>query len=58
MAMGSATLTYVVANLLYHFDWELPEGVRREDVCMEEEGGVTVHKKTPLILVPATARLN
>ncbi|CAM8983098.1 unnamed protein product [Rhodiola kirilowii] len=52
MAMGSTTVTYVVANLLKSFDWEFPEGVKREDVCMEEEGGVTMHKKTPLIIVP------
>uniref|UniRef100_A0A7N0TJ76 Cytochrome P450 n=1 Tax=Kalanchoe fedtschenkoi TaxID=63787 RepID=A0A7N0TJ76_KALFE len=52
MAMGSTTVTYVVANMLHCFDWDLPEGVKMEDVCMEEEGGVTMHKKTPLILVP------
>ncbi|CAM8994931.1 unnamed protein product [Rhodiola kirilowii] len=52
MGMGSTTVTYVVANLLKSFDWEFPEGVKREDVCMEEEGGVTMHKKTPLIIVP------
>ncbi|CAM8905730.1 unnamed protein product [Rhodiola kirilowii] len=52
VAMGSNTLTYVLANLLSCFDWEFPEGVRREDVCMEEEGGVSMHKKTPLIVVP------
>uniref|UniRef100_A0A7N0V283 Cytochrome P450 n=1 Tax=Kalanchoe fedtschenkoi TaxID=63787 RepID=A0A7N0V283_KALFE len=52
MVMGSTTITYTIANLLRCFDWELPEGVRREDVCMEEEGGLTMHKKTPLIIVP------
>ncbi|KAL9661953.1 hypothetical protein QQ045_026781 [Rhodiola kirilowii] len=52
VAMGSDTLTYVLANLLHCFDWEFPKGVRREDVCMEEEGGVSMHKKTPLIVVP------
>ncbi|CAM8894009.1 unnamed protein product [Rhodiola kirilowii] len=57
MAMGTNTVTYVVANLLHCFDWDFPEGVKREDVCMEEEGGVTMHKKTPLIVVP-TRRVN
>ncbi|CAM8883792.1 unnamed protein product [Rhodiola kirilowii] len=52
VAMGSTTMTYVLANLLYCFDWDFPEGVKREDVCMDEEGGVTIHKKTPLIVVP------
>jgi 4-hydroxyphenylacetaldehyde oxime monooxygenase len=41
-----------LANLLYGFDWGLPEGVASEDVSMEEAGGLTVHKKTPLLLVP------
>jgi 4-hydroxyphenylacetaldehyde oxime monooxygenase len=50
--MGVATTEFTLANLLYCFDWELPEGVRREDMCMEEAGGLTVHKKTPLLLVP------
>jgi len=50
--MGVATTEFTLANLLYCFDWELPEGVRVEDVNMEEAGGLTVHKKTPLLLVP------
>ncbi|XP_066360314.1 4-hydroxyphenylacetaldehyde oxime monooxygenase-like [Miscanthus floridulus] len=50
--MGVATTEFTLANLLYCFDWELPEGVRREDMSMEEAGGLTVHKKTPLLLVP------
>ena len=52
MAMGVATMEFTLANLLYCFDWELPEGVRVEDVSMEEAGGLAVHKKTPLLLVP------
>lgn len=52
MAMGSTTVTFTLANLLFCFDWELPDGMTRENVCMEEEGGVTMHKKTPLILKP------
>lgn len=50
--MGVATTEFTLANLLYCFDWELPEGVGSEDVSMEEAGGLTVHKKTPLLLVP------
>ncbi|CAL4906065.1 unnamed protein product [Urochloa decumbens] len=50
--MGVATTEFTLANLLYCFDWELPEGMGCEDVCMEEAGGLTVHKKTPLLLVP------
>ncbi|CAN6291080.1 unnamed protein product [Urochloa humidicola] len=52
MALGVATTEFTLANLLYCFDWALPEGMTPEDVSMEEAGGLTVHKKTPLVLVP------
>nr|CAB3453471.1 unnamed protein product [Digitaria exilis] len=52
MAMATATVEFTLANLLYCFDWALPEGMAPEDVSMEEAGGLTVHKKTPLLLVP------
>ncbi|RLN19095.1 hypothetical protein C2845_PM02G41540 [Panicum miliaceum] len=52
MALGVATTEFTLANLLYCFDWALPEGMAPEDVSMEEAGGLTVHKKTPLVLVP------
>ena len=39
-----------LANLLFHFDWELPHGLKREDLDMEEAFGITMHKKAPLSL--------
>ena len=41
-----------IANLLHRFDWELPQGIRRQDLDMEEAFGLTMHKKVPLCLVP------
>jgi 4-hydroxyphenylacetaldehyde oxime monooxygenase len=52
MALGVATTEFTLANLLYCFDWELPEGVGCDDVSMEEAGGLTVHKKVPPVHVP------
>jgi 4-hydroxyphenylacetaldehyde oxime monooxygenase len=52
MAVGLSTTEFFLANLLCHFDWELPEGMTAESVSTEEAGGLTVHKKTPLVLVP------
>ncbi|CAN6304489.1 unnamed protein product [Urochloa humidicola] len=52
LAMGVANVEFILANLLYCFNWELPDGVRREDVSMEEAGSLTFHKKIPLIVVP------
>ncbi|CAN6291084.1 unnamed protein product [Urochloa humidicola] len=52
LAMGETNVMFTLANLLYCFDWALPEGVAPEDVSMEEAGGLTFHRKTPLLLLP------
>ncbi|XP_062116101.1 cytochrome P450 71A9-like [Humulus lupulus] len=40
-----------LANLLCRFDWELPNGMNREDLDMDEVFGLTMNKKIPLCLV-------
>ena len=50
MYMGATTVEFGLANLLYQFDWKIPEGV--EDVDMDEASGLTSHKKHDLLLVP------
>ncbi|GJN03234.1 hypothetical protein PR202_ga20656 [Eleusine coracana subsp. coracana] len=52
LAMGMANVEFTLANLLCCFDWSLPEGMKPEDVSMDEAGGLTFHRKTPLVLVP------
>ncbi|KAL0344933.1 UNVERIFIED_CONTAM: cytochrome [Sesamum radiatum] len=52
ISMGLATVELALANLLYTFDWELPAGMKREDVDTEVLPGITMHKKNPLCLVP------
>ena len=32
------TVEFVIANLLYWFDWKVPNGAKNEDLDMEEEG--------------------
>lgn len=58
MNMAVTTLELVISNLLYSFDWELPPGMKKEDIDTEDghvEGhGVTLHKKYPLCLQPKT----
>ncbi|KAI7736801.1 LOW QUALITY PROTEIN: hypothetical protein M8C21_011236 [Ambrosia artemisiifolia] len=46
------TVELVIANLLYWFDWELPESLKNKTLNMEEEGSLIIHKKVPLCLVP------
>ena len=47
--LAMATVEFTLANLLYCFEWALPEGTA---VSMEEEGKLTPLLKTPLVLVP------
>lgn len=53
LTFGIVTVEFVIANLLYWFDWKLPcEGAMGRDLDMSEVNGLTVHKKIPLHLVP------
>ncbi|XP_021901245.1 cytochrome P450 71B35-like [Carica papaya] len=52
--MGAVMVELALANLLYCFDWELPQGMKKEDISTEEAAGLTVHKKEHLRLVPIT----
>uniref|UniRef100_A0A0D9YSK7 Cytochrome P450 n=1 Tax=Oryza glumipatula TaxID=40148 RepID=A0A0D9YSK7_9ORYZ len=38
----------VLASLLFHFDWKLPEGAEKDGVDMREKYGMVLHKETPL----------
>ncbi|CAK9140769.1 unnamed protein product [Ilex paraguariensis] len=40
-----------LANLMLNFDFALPGGAAWEDMDMTETNGISVHKKTPLLLV-------
>ena len=56
---ATSTLEIALANLLYHFDWALPDGVSPEMVDMSEQYGMGVTKKLNLHLratpyVPST----
>ncbi|XVF77134.1 hypothetical protein PTKIN_Ptkin14bG0016400 [Pterospermum kingtungense] len=43
-----------LTNLLCHFDWKLPSGMRPEDLDMTETLGATVRRRDDLILIPTT----
>nr|AFK73717.1 cytochrome P450 [Papaver somniferum] len=52
MNMALISIELILANLLYSFNWELPEGMKKEDINTEESSGLSAHKKFPLELVP------
>ncbi|PON96764.1 Cytochrome P450, E-class, group I [Trema orientale] len=47
-----AEIEYILANLLYWFDWNLPPGQTGKDLDMSDIFGLVIHKKVPLRLVP------
>jgi len=50
-----ANIEQVLALLLYHFDWELPNGMKNEKLELGEEFGVTMSRKGDLYLIPITS---
>ena len=52
ITMAHAVIMVTLANLLYCFDWEMPNGMTTEDISLEEGIGLNVRKKSPLYLVP------
>ncbi|KAM7483135.1 hypothetical protein LguiB_007718 [Lonicera macranthoides] len=45
-----AVIELALANLLYTFDIALQDGQRAEDLDMTETSGITVHKKSPILV--------
>nr|BAJ97370.1 predicted protein [Hordeum vulgare subsp. vulgare] len=52
MNLGIANVELMLANLVNHFDWELPIGIERKDIDMTEVFGITIRRKEKLLLIP------
>ncbi|KAH1267050.1 Cytochrome P450 71D8 [Glycine max] len=52
MTFGLANIMLPLALLLYHFNWELPNEMKPEDMDMSENFGLTVTRKSELCLIP------
>lgn len=51
MTFGVANIEFLLVQLLYYFDWKLPEGISIEDVDMTEVDGLAVSRKNSLYLI-------
>jgi cytochrome P450 len=50
MSFALAIIEVALANILYHFNWELPGGMKPEELDMTETFGFTIRRKYPLLL--------
>jgi len=50
MGLGLAHVELALAALLFHFDWELPEGMVAEEMDMTEEARITLAPRSDLYL--------
>uniref|UniRef100_A0A0E0LIJ0 Cytochrome P450 n=1 Tax=Oryza punctata TaxID=4537 RepID=A0A0E0LIJ0_ORYPU len=52
--LGLANMEFALANLLYYFDWKLPNGMLYKDLDMREAPGLVAGKLTSLNVCPVT----
>ncbi|KAL0399135.1 UNVERIFIED_CONTAM: cytochrome [Sesamum radiatum] len=52
MSFGIANVELPLAMFLYHFDWNLPQGMKHQEMDMTEAFGVTVRRKHDLFVTP------
>lgn len=50
ISLGLANMELLLAEMLYHFDWKLPHGVRPEELGMTEMFGIVARRKKELYL--------
>ena len=54
ITFGTVNVEFSLANLLFHFDWKMPDGNKPEELDMNESFGLSVRRKYDLQLIPIT----
>ncbi|KAF6153778.1 hypothetical protein GIB67_001011 [Kingdonia uniflora] len=52
ISLGLSTIELPLAQLLYYFDWKLPDGIKPEELDMTESFETSMRRKNALYLVP------
>ncbi|QHO26586.1 cytochrome P450 71D10 [Arachis hypogaea] len=52
IAFATPNMELPLAQLLYHFDWKLPKGIKNEELDMTELFGITIRRRNDLCLIP------
>ncbi|XP_061356867.1 cytochrome P450 71D9-like [Gastrolobium bilobum] len=52
ITFGIVNVEIKLANLLFHFDWKMPNGNKPEELDMTESFGLSVRRKHDLYLIP------
>ncbi|MED6224668.1 hypothetical protein PIB30_086318 [Stylosanthes scabra] len=58
VALGFRIIHFVLASLLFEYDWKLPNKVNSEEMDMSEKFGLTLHKAQPLQVIPISMHNN
>ncbi|KAK1420283.1 hypothetical protein QVD17_21752 [Tagetes erecta] len=53
---GLSTVEHAIANLLYHFNWKLPDGLKPDDLDMREVTAISTVPIQPLRIVPISMK--
>nr|E3W9C4.1 RecName: Full=Alpha-humulene 10-hydroxylase [Zingiber zerumbet]BAJ39893.1 P450 mono-oxygenase [Zingiber zerumbet] len=51
MTFGISSVEVALAHLLFHFDWQLPQGMKIEDLDMMEVSGMSATRRSPLLVL-------